>query len=346
MAYFLLLQVIGMNLIVSNYGSFIGKTSERLVVKEKGKVVQEVPFFDLKQVTISTNGATLSSDAIRMCMEYGVQINFISSTGQPNAKISSPQLTATVQTRREQLMAYLDRRGVTLARAFVTGKIKNQISTLKYFAKYRKEARTDTYAQVITAAKKMEEILQQLDSYQGEKIDELRGQFLSVEGRASAIYWQQVGVILEGKVEFTGREHRGATDPFNAMLNYGYGILYSQVWSAILLAGLEPFAGFMHVDRPGKPSLVLDLIEEFRQPVVDRVVIALFSKGCKAELEEGKLSEQARKNLAQRIMARLESSENYAGKKLKLSAIIQRQARSIASFVRGEGKYRPFVGGW
>lgn len=335
-----------MNLIVSNYGSFIGKTSERLVVKEKGKVVQEVPFFDLKQVTITTAGAALSSDAIRMCMEYGVQINFLSSTGQPYAKISSPQLTATVQTRREQLMAYLDQRGVILARAFVTGKIKNQVSTLKYFAKYRKEARTETYAKVITATKKMEEILQELERYQGENIDQLRGQFLSVEGRASAIYWQQVGAILEGKVEFTAREHRGATDPFNSMLNYGYGILYSQIWSAVLLAGLEPFAGFMHVDRPGKPSLVLDLIEEFRQPVVDRMVIAMFGKGYKVELEEGKLPDQTRKYLAQRIMTRLEASENYAGKKYKLSNIIQRQARSIAIFVRGEGKYRPFVGGW
>ena len=56
----------------------------------------------------------------------------------------------------------------------------------------------------------------------------------------------------------------------NALLNYGYGILYSQVWSALTLAGLEPFAGFLHVDRPGKPSLVLDFIEEFRQPIVDQ----------------------------------------------------------------------------
>lgn len=335
-----------MNLVINNFGSFIGKTSERLVVKESGKVVYEVPFFDLQQVTITTAGASLSSDAIRMCMEHGVQINFLSGTGQPYAKISSPQLTATVQTRREQLMAYLDQRGVMLSRAFVTGKIKNQVNTLKYFAKYRKEAQKETYAQVMEAAPKMTGILQELDTYTGQKIDEVRGQFLSVEGRASAIYWKQVGGILEGKVEFTGREHRGADDPLNSMLNYGYGILYSQIWSAVLLAGLEPFAGFMHVDRPGKPSLVLDLIEEFRQPVVDRVVIAMFGKGYQAELKEGKLSAQTRKELAKRILARLEVSESYEGKKHKLSTIIQRQARSIATFVRGEGKYRPFVGGW
>ncbi len=335
-----------MNLIVNNFGSFIGKTSERLVVKEKGKVVREVPFFDLRQVTIATSGASLSSDAIRMCMEHGIQINFLSGTGQPYAKISSPQLSATVQTRREQLMAYLDQRGVTLAKAFITGKIKNQANTLKYFAKYRKEARIETYTQVMAAAGKMIEILRELDGYQGEQIDPLRGQFLSVEGRASAVYWQQVGTILEGKVEFPGREHRGAEDPFNSMLNYGYGILYSQVWSAVLLAGLEPFAGFMHVDRPGKPSLVLDLVEEFRQPVVDKTVIAMFSKGHKVELSEGKLASSTRKNLVEKILARLETAANYNGKKHRLSTIIQRQARSVATFVRGEGQYRPFIGGW
>lgn len=335
-----------MNLIVNNYGTFLGKTSERLVVKENGKVVQEVPFFDLTQITITTSGASLSSDVIRLCMEHGVQINFLSSTGQPYAKISSPQLTATVQTRREQLMAYLDQRGIVLAKAFITGKIKNQVNTLKYFAKHRKEAKKESYEQVIAAVAKMTGILQEIDTYQGQNIDEVRGQYLSVEGRASAVYWQQVASILEGKVDFPGREHRGAEDPFNSILNYGYGILYSQLWSAILLAGLEPFAGFMHVDRPGKPSLVLDLIEEFRQPVVDRTVIAMFSKGTKVQLEDGKLSADTRKDLAARILARLDSTENYDGKKHKLSTIIQRQSRSIATFVRGEGKYRPFVGGW
>ena len=242
-----------MNLIINNYGSFIGKTSERLVVKESGKVVQEIPFFDLKQVTVTTRGVSLSSDVIRMCMDYGVQINFLSNTGQPYAKISSPQLTATVQTRREQLMAYLDQRGITLAKAFVSGKIKNQVNTIKYFAKHRKMGQKEIYAQVMEAAQKMTGIRQELDRYTGEKIDEVRGQYLSVEGRASAIYWKQVAAILEGKVDFPGREHRGAKDPFNSMLNYGYGILYSQIWSAVLLAGLEPFAGFMHVDRPGNP---------------------------------------------------------------------------------------------
>jgi len=335
-----------MNLIINNFGTFLGKTSERLVVKENGKVVQEVPFFDLTQITVTTGGASLSSDVIRMCMEHGVQINFLSSTGQPYAKLSSPFLSATVETRREQLMAYRDVRGIVLAKAFITGKIKNQVNTLKYFAKHQKTARRECFDLTMDAVARMNDILHELDACQGNNIDDVRGQFLSIEGRASAIYWKQVASILEGKVEFPGREHRGAEDPFNSLLNYGYGILYSQLWSAVLLAGLEPFAGFMHVDRPGKPSLILDLIEEFRQPVVDRTIVAMFSKGTKIELEDGKLSAKTRKDLAEKIIGRLDSTENYEGKKHRISTIIQFQARNIAVFVRGEGKYKPFVGSW
>lgn len=335
-----------MNLVIDNYGSFIGKKSERLVIKEKGKVVKEVPFFDLSQITVTSRGISLSIDAIKMCMEYGVQINFLSNTGQPFAKISSPQLTATVQTRRQQMMAYMDHRGVFLARAFVLGKIRNQINTLKYFSKHRKVARRKAYEKTMLAVSKMEKLLLELDNYQGSAIDELRGQFLSVEGRASSLYWGQVAFILQDKIEFPGREHKGTVDPVNAMLNYGYGILYSQVWSAIILAGLEPFAGFMHVDRPGKPSLVLDLIEEFRQPVVDRAIIAMLSKGYNVEMEEERLSLKTRRDLADKVLKRLETTERYDRKKYKLSTIIQKQARNLATYVRGESKYRPFVGGW
>ncbi|MER3513307.1 MAG: CRISPR-associated endonuclease Cas1, partial [Chloroflexota bacterium] len=81
--------------------------------------------------------------------------------------------------------------------------------------------------------------------------------------------------------------------------NYGYGILYGQVERALVLAGLDPYAGFIHVDRPGKPSLVLDLIEEFRQAVVDRTVLGLVNKGVALEQdEEGRLTEGTRRMLA------------------------------------------------
>jgi CRISPR-associated protein Cas1 len=130
------------------------------------------------------------------------------------------------------------------------------------------------------------------------------------------------------------------------MLNYGYGILYSQVWGAVLNAGLEPFAGFLHVDRPGKPSLVLDLVEEFRQPVVDRVVITHINLGERVAMEGGFIDQETRRGLAGEVIQRLEAEDHFEGKKFQVRSIIQKQARSVCRFFRGEGEYRPFSFKW
>ena len=131
-------------------------------------------------------------------------------------------------------------------------------------------------------------------------------------------------------------------------MNYGYGILYSQVQRAIVLAGLDPFGGYIHVDRPGKPSLVLDLVEEFRAPVVDRTILGLVNKGVKIEQDErGFLCDKTRRFLAEKIIARLESNERYEKKRHPLRTIIQKQARHLATFVRRErDAYDPFVANW
>lgn len=116
-------------------------------------------------------------------------------------------------------------------------------------------------------------------------------------------------------MEFFGRQTRGAINPVNLLLNYGCGILYTTVWGALVNTGLEPFAGFLHVDRAGKPSLVLDLIEEFRQPVVDRVVIAHINLGQEIKITDGLLDADTRKIIGEEILGRLESHEKYKGKK-------------------------------
>jgi CRISPR-associated protein Cas1 len=131
-------------------------------------------------------------------------------------------------------------------------------------------------------------------------------------------------------------------------LNYGYGILYGQIERAIILAGLDAYGGFIHADRPGKPSLVLDLIEEFRAPVVDRTVLGLVNKGTKlAQDEKGLLTLETRRLLAERVLARLETAERYERKQQPLRIIIQSQARHIATFVRGDrAQYKPFLARW
>ena len=117
---------------------------------------------------------------------------------------------------------------------------------------------------------------------------------------------------------------------------------------AIVLAGLDPYAGFIHADRPGKPSLVLDLIEEFRQPVVDRTVFALLNRGTAIELDDkGRLTETSRQALIGKILERLEKPEKAGQKKLPLRFIIQNQARQMATFVRGDRpRYQGFEVKW
>jgi len=137
-----------MELIVSDFGSYVGKKSARLVVKRRGDLVEQVPFRDLSRVVIDGRGISLSSDAIYHCMEHGVQIDFLSFGGQPFAKLSSPSLGGTVVTRREQLLAFDDERGLHIARAMVEGKLRNQVNVMKYFAKSRREDPQGFYQEV------------------------------------------------------------------------------------------------------------------------------------------------------------------------------------------------------
>jgi len=335
------------HVIVSDYGSFLSKTSERLVVKKNKLAMMEIPFFDVEHITIASKGVSLSAEVIRICAEQGIPITFLSGRGEPYAMLNSPALTATASTRREQYRALEDGRGLTLIKEIIDAKIHNQSVLLKYAAKYRKTRDISLYTQLMDLAKRVEVHRGELKGISGRALDSvLRGQILSVEGRAAQQYWQGFQTLFVEEVKFSGREHRGSSDPINSLLNYGYGILYNQLHCALLLAGLEPFAGFMHVDRPGKHALVLDMVEEFRQPVVDRTVLAFVNRGSEIKMDEDRLLESVRKEFAAKVRERLEGTESYEGKKLKIKTIIERQARHLATFVRGEGKYKAFRATW
>lgn len=335
-------------LILDKYGLFLSKHSERLRVKAEGQIVEEVPLMHLESVLITSRGVGISSDAIEVCAETGIDIVFIAGNGDVYGRLGSPTLVGTVKTRREQMISLGDKRGLILGKAFAGGKICNQRNLLKYFARYRKAVDRDLYLIMDEACKKLEELEKDLVAIEGENIDSVREQILSVEGRSSAVYWDAVKGMLGEEVEWKGREGRGARDPINSALNYGYGILYGQVEKSVVLAGLDPYAGFIHTDRAGKPSLVLDLIEEFRQQVVDRAVFAMIGKGSEISVnEEGMLEEKSRKGIAQKVFERLDGDERYEGMKQKIKTILLKQAQAIASFLRGDrGGYKPFVGLW
>ncbi len=333
----------GAQLFVSGFGLFLGKKSERVVVREGKTVCAQAPLMRLQEVIIASRGVSISSDLVEELCGRGIRLGFLSSNGQPVALVTSPLLTATVETRRAQLSAYDNELGADFCRWVVAGKIRNQEKLLRYFGKSREGERRERLEK---AADVLRNLRRQVLSVLGQKPEVVRGPLLGLEGTAGRIYWGEIGAVLPEETAFEGRKHRRAPDAVNAALNYGYGILYSHVWGAVMNAGLDPFAGFLHTDRSGKPSFVLDLAEEFRQPVVDRAVLTWLSKGGNLRLTGGMLHGSSKEAVAERVMRRLQASEPYRGREHQVRSIVQMQARVASSALRWLGKYRPFTFRW
>jgi len=336
------------HLITDTFGSHIGKYSERLKVTHKEGTLGEAPLLHLKSVLITNRGVSMSSDAVEACCERGIPIHYLDPTGYVYASVMSSGLNGTVLTRRAQLHAFESPLGAQFACAVAEGKIHNQAITLKYIAKNRAENEPDVFESLRMASDEVLDHTVTIDRVRGGLLEEVRNTVMGAEGAAARRYWQAVSSLFPDSYQWSGRKTRGARDPINSLLNYGYGILYGQIGQAIVLAGLDPYAGFLHVDRSGKPSLVLDMIEEFRQVAVDRLVFGLINRNFTVKQEDnGLLDTDTRKRLATKVLEHLETEVRHEGKRFAIRTVIQMQARDLASFLRGErGAYTPFKASW
>lgn len=327
-------------------GSFVGKYSERLKVTYKGDVVQQAPLIHLRSVTLIGDGVSISTDAIAACSERGIPIIMLDNRGHVTGALYSAGLVGTIATRREQILAYYDGRGPELAQIFTTAKMTNQARTLRHWAHNRERHHPADAQELRSTADNIAQMAQQTQAaWQHIPSEQLTGWLMGREGQAAHLYWQSATLLVPENYNWQGRIGRGASDPVNSLLNYGYGILYGEIERAILLAGLDPYAGFLHADRPGKPSLVLDLIEEFRQIAVDRVVFGLVARQYAIEQDEnGRLTLETRRDFIDKIRGQLEGYVQQAGKRGLLRHAIQRQARRLASYLRGEqAEYAPYI---
>lgn len=333
----------GTQLYISGFGLFVGKKSERVVVKQAKKSLAEVPFLKLQEIIIGSKGVSVSSDLLEELCIRGIRVAFLSSSGKPYALCTSPMLAATVEIRHAQYDCVKSPVGAELSRWIVAGKLRNQEKLLRYFARNRDKAAQD---KLLKTANSLRALRKKALIVPGESCDSVRPSLLGLEGSAARIYWDCFGYILPEGAGFEGRVGRGAADAVNSALNYGYGILMSHVWGSIMNAGLEPFAGFLHVDRSGKPSMVLDLMEEFRQPVVDRAVFGALLRGGTLSLKGDLLDAESKELIASRVMMRLNTTELHRGKEHQVRSVIQIQARTLAGAVRGRKTYRPFSFTW
>ncbi len=327
-------------LTVSGFGTRFSLRSGCVRVYQGEEVIAEKSLRDISEIVVGKKGVSISSDLLAACAEQGINISFLDYSGKPYGLFNSPLVNRTVATRRKQFEALNKEEGIGIAKAIIANKIANQINLLRYFAKSSLEENASDLR------KSAEEMRIYYKKAQGLMLDRLsvksRDLLMGIEGRAAAIYWASVSKFV-GIEDFTNRSGRYAPDVVNSYLNYGYGILYAKVWGTLTVAGLEPFAGFLHADRSGKYALVLDMVEEFRVPVVDRPVIAHFSKKHKEKIEkDGMLSQEQRKSISSSVSSSLERTCRYKGRNEKLLNIIGQQAFSLARHFRGEDTYKPF----
>jgi len=173
---------------------------------------------------------------------------------------------------------------------------------------------------------------------------------LGLEGRASRAYFEALSTVMPEKYRFSGRSRNPAKDEFNALLNYGYGVLYSLVEKACIIAGLDPYVGFLHTDSYNKMSLVFDIIEMFRI-YIDETVVYLFTRRMVKDeffepLEQGMgLSKDGKAALIEAINKSLDETIPYRGRNVKTRNTIQMECHRIANGLIRPGE-EPNVEDW
>lgn len=318
-----------MQLIINEFGTFIGKKENLFEIRIKNKereIKEEYSADKVDQIKILCS-STISSSAIKLAMENNIDIVLTNRFGEPYARIYPCKLGGTTLTRKKQLETYFSEKGVLIVKEIIKAKLQNQLNLLKSLNKTRK----GLFKEEIS---KLNQNLLEFEKINGKNIDEIRDRLLGFEGFSASIYFSCLSKIIP----FQKREHE-AKDIFNISLNYGYGILYSEIERACIIAGLDPYLGFLHTDRYGKPSLVLDLIEQFRQAIVDRAIINLFIQkqidDKDLELLEDKaiLTKEGRAKVIKAVLERLNSEIKYQNKKISMKEIMQEKIRDVARFI-------------
>ncbi len=338
-----------MDLFVNSFGTYLGKHSERIVIRQKGQEAIEVPIEAVSHVWVAAKGVSLSTDLIALAHAHEVTITLLSDTGEPYGRLESFAALGRPELRRAQLLATQEARGMDLSRQIIQTKLKNQRANLCYYAKGRKQAQPDNYDALMTAAERIKVKVDDVSALPLQDVEAYRATLMGHEGQAAKYYWSALRQILPTSLAFPGRVYPKAQDVVNACLNYGYGILYGLAWSAILRVGLDPYAGFLHGSKQGAPALVFDFVEEFRQLVVDRSLLGSLLKRWTPDFMEGEagiLTAHSRQEMAQKVLNTLDKAVPWEGKSIALRDVLLRKAYNLRDFIQQGAVYTPFTASW
>jgi CRISPR-associated protein Cas1 len=317
-------------------GSHVGKRSEHLVVRKDNRELAKVPMHAVRQVCVFGN-VQVSTQALETLAANDIPVAYLTGHGRFVGAFV-PAVTKNVGLREAQFRAFADpAECLALAKAVVRAKLTNQRALLMRSLRGGGERGSDELA-----AQGLSDAIHKLD---GAATPET---VLGLEGTGAAWYFGEFGRFLvprpagEG-FDFTARNRRPPRDPVNALLSFAYAMLTKDCFSAVCAVGFDPYKGFFHSNRHGKPSLALDLMEEFRPVVADSVVLTLLNNdiltrddfltwrgGCL-------LTETGRKRFFAAYEQRKATVVTHPvyGYKMSYSRMLEVQARMLAAYVRG-----------
>lgn len=253
-------------LYISQEGSYVRKEGERIKVLRQDIVLIDIPMIKVEQLVLF-GPIQISTQALLSLLEKGVDVCFLTKYGAFRGKIQ-PKYSKNSIIRKAQYEAYFDLcKKTKLAKSFVYGKLANMRTLL------RRIQRQIFSSQIEETCKRITKAINGIKC--SNSIDEIRG----FEGEGSAAYFRAFKEMIKTeKIKFRGRFKRPPLDPVNSLLSLGYTLLLNDILSACEIVGLDPYIGYLHAHKYGKPALALDLMEEWRPVMIDSLVISLLNK--------------------------------------------------------------------
>lgn len=329
-----------MKIVIEGYNKSIHKKDNQLVIYEKDEILDSIKASAIDDITVTAKGY-VTFDALDLMAQNNIKLISINPRGELNYTLESPE-PGNVHLKKQQYKLSEDKLGAKISRELIKSKIKNQKGVLKTLNKNKKLKR------VSNTRLKMDEYVKQLDDL-NLNAKNIKMQIMGIEGKASNDYWKSVKYFIPTEIGFNARTKK-PTDLLNSMLNYGYAILASQITKSILLNGLDPYCGFLHYDMMNRTSLTFDLIEPFRQQIVDKTVISLINrkqiKTDDLDKRNNLLKLDARKLIISKILDKMYSTITYNGDELSYAEIIDLQSKNLVNTLINADKFNGFYLTW
>jgi CRISP-associated protein Cas1 len=266
-----------MEITVNTYGAYLHVKDDMFQVRIKdaeapnGVRTEDRAAHKVRTIVLAP-GTMLSTAAVKLALKNNIDIVFVESDGHPMGRVWHTKLGSTTKIRKRQLEASLNTEGVTWVKSWIVQKVDNQLDFIKDLKKHRAQ-----HADFLNdKIQRLEALIVSIQSLDGKTVAEIADVLRGLEGTAGRLYFETLNFVMPKDYAFEGRSSRPAKDAFNAFLNYAYGFLYRRTEKALMMAGVDPYVGFMHRDDYNQKSMVFDFIEPYRA-WADASIFRLFS---------------------------------------------------------------------